>query len=240
MVAQKGGIAGDGTFQVGMFHRLDQAQMAFRQREIAAAGQRAQHRDPRALHPQPGQPLVPGAGDAVQDHPGQPDIAVAGKAQRGGGGRLRLAADIDHQDHRPAHARGGFGAAALPLRAGLGHTVIQPHRALGDHQVGPCRPRRDGRPQARPHRPAVEVERGPPRRRAVEGRVDVIRAAFERLHCQPVLGKGAQQAQHHRGLAGARARRRNEESGNLSHGRFRWRWRGGNGDRNPGNTGSFR
>ena len=51
-----------------LLDRLDQAQMAFGQAQVAPARQGAQNADARLLHPQPDQPVVARAGDAVQDH----------------------------------------------------------------------------------------------------------------------------------------------------------------------------
>ena len=53
------------------------------------------------------------------------------------------------------------------------------------------------------HRPAVNVERCPARRGKMEGRIDIIGAAFKRLNGKAAIRKCPEQAQHDGGFAGA-------------------------------------
>ena len=104
ILAQEVGIAGDGGVEVRVFDRLDQPQVAFGQGQVAAPGQDAQHGQPGAVHPQPGQPFVAGRGAAIQDDAGKGQVGhVLPEPESCGGGGLRLAAHVEHQHHWPAH-----------------------------------------------------------------------------------------------------------------------------------------
>jgi hypothetical protein len=202
------------TGQVGMLQRLHQPQVPLGQGEIGPARQRAQHRQADPGHPVAQQAFVARAGHLVENHPGHAHLRIEpGKAQRGGRRRLRLARGIEHQHHRPAQPPRHVGTGANAQRAGAGHAVEQAHRGFGQGQIGPRRLRRKAVDQCAPHRPAIEIERGAARGGAMEGRVDIVRAVLERLHRQPVLRQGAQQAECQRGLARARTGRGNHQAG---------------------------
>ena len=205
MGAQERCKLGNRAIKVGMLHRLNQPQMAFGQGQVAAPWQGAQHRNAHRLHALAHQPFMTRTGHAVQDHPGkwQPRIKAA-EPQRGGGGGLRLPRHIQHQHDRPAHPARHVGAGTIARRTLAGHAVKQSHRPFGQHHVRTPDLRRNASDQIVLHRPAIEIERRPATGRAVKRGVDIVRPALERLHSQPVFGQGAQQAQHHRGLACAR------------------------------------
>ncbi len=138
---------------------------------------------------------MPRARDAVEDHAG--DLhrgVVARKAERGGGGGLCLTRHVDHQHHRPAHPPRNVRACAVAGRARLGDAVEQAHRPLREYEIGIVRFRGEAVEHRLRHGPAVEVERRPSARRAVEGGVDIIGAALERLDAQAFVAERAEQA----------------------------------------------
>ena len=106
--------------------------MALGQGEVGIAHERAEHRQPDAGHAVLDQPAMALARDLVEHHAGDRDArVVAGAAERDGGGRLRMAGDVEHENHRPAEQGGDVGAGARA--AGL---------AGGCRRRGPWSPRR--------------------------------------------------------------------------------------------------
>src|SRR5215472_11080503 len=104
----------------------------------------------------------------------------------------------------------GRGAAATGNAWGA---VEQAHNAFDDEYVGVrrslCRQRVE---QARRHRPGIQINARRAARGAVERRIDVIRPGLGGAHVVPALLQRCEQRQHHRGLAGAGLRRRDDES----------------------------
>lgn len=215
VLRQEGGIGSDARVEIEMFGGLYQAEVAFGQLQVGATRQAAEDAEADRRHPDPREPFVARAGDAVEDDPGDPHRGIeAREAQGGGGGGLRLTRYVEHQHHRPAHPCGDVGARAIAGRAGARDAVEQPHRSLGEHQIGITGAVGQPVEHRRRHRPAVEVERRAPARGAVEGGIDIIGAALERLHGQPGVGEGAEEAEHHRRLAGARGGRGDHQARN--------------------------
>ena len=86
-----------------MLAGLHQAEMPLRQRQRRVAHDRADHRQAERLDRVAGQPPVPFAADAVEHDAGDPHRRiVGGKALGDGRRRLRLAGDVEHQQHRQA------------------------------------------------------------------------------------------------------------------------------------------
>jgi hypothetical protein len=140
VIAQERRVARDGGLEVRVLHRLDQAQVPLRQRQVAPARQRAEDGDARALHPEPGEALVPGARHAVQDDAGEREVGVVGgEAQRGRRRRLRLTAHVEDEDHGPAHRLRGLGARPPAGEAARRDAVEEAHRAFRHAEVGPPR-----------------------------------------------------------------------------------------------------
>ena len=134
-------------------------------------------------------------------------------SQRDGGRGLGLAGDVEHQHHRPAQQRrqvgGGAGAGSSPR----GGAVEQSHHAFGNANIRVLDAAAASvRDQIRAHRPAVEIVARPTGGDLVEGRIDIIGTAFERLHDGPTA-KRAQQPERHGGFAGTRTRRSDDEAG---------------------------
>ena len=89
--------------QVGMLAGLHQAEVALRQRQRRVALDRADHRQADRLDGVAGQFSVPFAAQPVQHHAGDfHGRIVGGKAFGDGGGGLRLAGNVEHQQHREA------------------------------------------------------------------------------------------------------------------------------------------
>ena len=61
------------------------------------------------------------------------------------------------------------------------------------------------------HHPRIEIAGGPPGGLSMEGRIDVVRPAFEPLHPQAAPGKGPHERDARRGLALARTGRGDAE-----------------------------
>ena len=110
-------------------------------------------------------------------------------------------------------SRAARSADAPVLSGGGGDAVEQAHGALDDEEVGmrgvPGHQRID---QRRRHGPAVEIEARPPGRRGMKARVDIVGADLGRLHHDAAPAERRQQRQRQRGLAGARARRGDDEA----------------------------
>ena len=89
--------------QVGMLAGLDQAEMALRQGERRVAQDRADDRHAERFDRLAGTAAVALAGEPVEHDAGDAHVrVVGGKALGDGRGRLRLAGDIEHQQHRQA------------------------------------------------------------------------------------------------------------------------------------------
>ena len=61
------------------------------------------------------------------------------------------------------------------------------------------------------HGPGIEIDALPPRRCGMEGRVDIVGAGLEADHVDAAALERAQEAERHRRLAAARARRGDHE-----------------------------
>ena len=193
--------------QVFLLSGLHQPEVTLGHFDFHPARQRAEDFDPDSLHPRAHQRLMPGGGDAVQHHARQFHIGPhLAKAERRGRHRLRRPRYVEHQHHRPAHQRRDIGAGAIATGPRFGHPVKQPHRPFAEDQFGPIGIADQPFDPRAVHRPTVEVERRPARGRRVKGRVDVIRAAFERLHRDTFGAQRGQQPQHQGRLAGAGGR----------------------------------
>ncbi len=128
------------------------------------------------------------------------------------GRRLRLAGHIEHEQHRQAEPRGEVGGRAAAARR-AGDAVEQAHDAFDDENLGALRGLANERvEQRRRHRPAVEIDARRAGRRRVEGGIDIVRPRLCRAHGDAAPPQRGEQAERHRGLARARARRRDDEA----------------------------
>ena len=187
-----------------MLPGLHQAEMALRQHQCRVTRDAAQHGQADGGQ-RPGHArAVPLAADAVQDHAADPHAgAVAVQAQRHGGGGLRLAGYVQHQQHRQAEPFGEVrrGAGAAGRRR---HAVEQAHGALGDQEAlarGGQVVQQGGR-----HGPAVQVGARLAGGGGVEGRVDVVGAGLRGADRDAAAAQGGDQAERDGGLAAAGAR----------------------------------
>ena len=200
---------------------LDEAEMALRQGQRLAARQRAENLEAGGGDGIGGEAAVALARHAVEHHAADPHARVQrGAAGGDGGGGLRLAADVEHQQHRQAEPGGEVGGGA-GLASGSDHAVEQAHRPFADQQVGAGRraPRQHA-DEVRRHRPGVEVEAVAAGGGCVEGGVNVVRPVLAGRNRDAGAGEGAQQAQRHHGLAAARARRGDDQAGPEGGGAF--------------------
>ncbi len=194
--------------------RLHQPEMAFRQDHARVARQRAENRQSDRLDRVAGQPAMAFRTDLVQHHARDFHARVmGGDAAQNRRRRLRLSRNIMDHHHRPASRGGdvGRGAGAAGRVRGA---VEQSHRRFGDNDVGVAAGARgETRDQAFVHRPAIEIEAFPARRRLVKRGVDIIRPAFGRADAHPAPRQGAHQAERQRCLAGARAHGGDQKAG---------------------------
>ncbi len=129
----------DPGFECRMLAGLHQPEVPLRQRHLRIAVERADHRQAERRQRLAHHPLVPLARDPVQDH--APDAhrrIVRREAARHRGRGLRLARDVEDQEHRRAVAPRQIGGGAAALRR-RGDAVEEPHRALDDQDVGALR-----------------------------------------------------------------------------------------------------
>ncbi len=166
-VAMRGDESGDSIEQgveAGDLLRLHEAEVALRQVYVHRARQCAEDGNPKRFDRFARQPLMARAGDAIEDRAGDFDARIIGRAALDHGRRrLRLAAHVDAEQHRPAELSGDVGRGARsPRRAG--DAVEKPHRALAEHEIAsaaaPCLASRRGEraEKFRGHRPAVEID----------------------------------------------------------------------------------
>ena len=159
--------------------RLHQPQMPLGQGERRLARHQAQYRQlgQRRRHRRRQHGSVALAADAVEDDASDAHLRpVAGEAVHEGRRARPLAADVDHQHHRPAGDRRQVGGGA-GLGPPVGECAVeQAHDALAEHQLGALgrfgHQRRQGLVS---HGPGVEIDAAAATGGGVEGRVDVVR-----------------------------------------------------------------
>ena len=112
---------------------LHQPEMPLRQRQRGIARDGAEHRQADRRDGVAAIRRCRVAGDLVQDHAGDAHSRIVQReAARHGGAGLRLAADVEHQQHRQPEPRGQVGRRAGAARR-RSHAVEQAHRTF-DHQ----------------------------------------------------------------------------------------------------------
>ncbi len=192
--------------------RLNEAEMALGQRDFFVARQRADHGDAERLDGLRDQSAVALAADAVDHDARDREARVVGRAALDDGRRrLRLPAHVENQQNRHAEGSGDVrrGAAAPALRW---DAVEEPHRGFAERErASPRRLRRERRETRGLHRPGVEVDAFAPRRRGVEGRIDIVRAGLQADHVDAAPPERAQEPERNSRLAAARARRGDHE-----------------------------
>ena len=191
---------------------LHEAEMALGQRDLVVSGQRAENRDPHRLDRVDDEPAMALAADAIDDDAGDAEPRVVRSAaldhrRR----RLRLARDVEDEQDRHAERGGdvGRGAAAPALRR---NAVEQPHRGFAERELAFGR-RLGGKrgEQLGRHGPGIEIDALAPRRRGVEGRIDIIGAGLEADDIDAAALERAQEAERDGRLAAAGARRGDHE-----------------------------
>src|SRR5208283_1208346 len=102
----------------------------------------------------------------------------AGAALNNGSRRLRLPADVEHEQNRPAECRRDIGGRAGAARLSR-HAVEKPHQAFAEDQLTSFASSDAQLAKLRRgHRPTVEIKTLFAGRRRVESGVDIIRPAF--------------------------------------------------------------
>ncbi len=193
--------------------------MALRQRERRVARDRAEHRNADRRDRVGYQSTMALAADAIEHHARDAHRGIMRrKPAHHGGRRLRLAGDIDHQQHRQAEARREISRRAATARRTV-DAIEQPHDAFDDQQrfiagsrerlrrVGGERIQQCGR-----HRPAVEIDASPAGRRRMERCVDIIGTRLRGGNRDAASLQRGEEAKRHRGLARSGPRRRNHEA----------------------------
>ena len=198
--------------EVVVLERLHQSEVTLGEMDRLVAGNGADHGNVEGGDGALDRGAMAVAADTVEDDAGDADARIeAGKAEHRRGGGLGLARDVEHEKDRQAKVDGKLRGCALADRAGA-CAVEQAHRRLDDQEIGSVRRLiGDAVEQRRAHGPAVEIEARRARGRFVEGRVDIVGAAFGGADAQPPAAEGGEQSERDRGLAGARARRRDEK-----------------------------
>ena len=196
-----------------MLARLHQPEVALGQRHVRVAVHRADHRQPERRDRVAHQPLVPRARHLVQDHAGDPHARVVGREAAGDRRRgLRLAGDVEDQQHRHAEAprQVGGGAAAARRRRRCRRRGPWRSRRPARRRPPPAR-RRAGRagPAASPScRGSPPARRSP--RRGSPGRCSRAPTS-PRAPRSPRRRERPHQPDADAGLARARARRADDQ-----------------------------
>ena len=196
-----------------MFAGLHETEMALRQHQRFVARDRAQHRDAERLEGVRDQRAVPVAAQLVEHDAAEAHRRIVrGKARRDRRRRLRLARNIEHQQHRQAQARG-----EVRRRAGAAGVPGTP----SNRPIAPSTTSTSARCAASAisasisvgrHRPGVEIDALAAGRGGMKRRVDVVGARFRRAHRDALPPQRAEQAERDRRLARARARRRDDQA----------------------------
>ena len=206
------GEAMQAKLEVVVLERLHQAEVALGEMDCLVARDGADHRNVERADGALDRGAVAVAADTIQNDAGDADARIeAGKAEHRCGGGLGLAGDVEHEKDRQAKVDGKLRGCALADRAGAG-AVEQAHRRLDDQEIGSVRCLiGDAVEQRRAHGPAVEIEARRARGGFVEGRVDIVGAAFGGADAQSAAAERGKQSERDRGLAGTRARGGDEE-----------------------------
>ena len=193
--------------EIGVFAGLHEAEVAFGKHERCVARNRSHHGNAEHGDGVADQSGVSRTADPIEDDAGDPYCRIVShETAQDGGGRLRLCRDVEHQQHRQAIARGEVSACACPPPVIL-DTVEQTHRAFHDDDVGAACLCHQLIEQVGGHRPAIEIDAGRTRCRRVKGGIDEVGAGLGGADAYTALLQGGEQAQRHRGLADAGARR---------------------------------
>ena len=145
-----------------------------------------------------------GAGDLVEHHTRHLHTRIMrGKTACDGGSGLRLAGDVEHQQHRDAEMPGKIRRRPTAAWGGV-HAVEQPHRGFDQHNlrigegVGG-----QGVEQRRGHRPRIQIHPRHAGCGGMEGGVDIVGTRLARTHGNPAPTQGREQAQGDGGFAAA-------------------------------------
>ena len=152
------------------------------------------------------------AADAIDHDAGDAEPLVVSRATLDDRRRrLRLPRHVEDQQDWHAERGGdiGRGAAAAALRR---DAIEQPHRGFAQRELAFSRRLRGERGQKLGrHRPGIEIDALAPRRRGVEGRIDIVGAGLQADHVDAAAPERAQKAERHRRLAAAGTRRGDHE-----------------------------
>ena len=206
------GEAMQAKLEVVVLERLHQAEVTLGEMDRLVARDGADHRNVERADGAFDRGAMAVAADTIQNDAGDANAGIeAGKAEHRCGGGLRLAGDIEHEQDRETEVDGKLGGGALADRAGAS-AVEQPHGGFDDQEIGAGRRLiGDAVEERRPHGPAIEIETGRAGSLGMEGRVDIVGAAFRRADRQAAAAKGGDERKRDGGLARAGARGGDEE-----------------------------
>ena len=200
--------------EVGVLAGLHQAEMAFRHRQRRIARHRAEHRHSRCGHGIGDEPAMALAADPVEHDAGDAHgRVVGGDAAHHRGRRLRLAGHIEHEQHRQAEARardrrwrrGGPAAPAMPSNRPMTPSMTKISAAAAASRASASS-------SAGAIAQLSRLTLGAPVAAAWKAGIDIVRPRLGRAHRDAAPPERGKQAERHRGLARARARRRDDEA----------------------------
>ena len=179
--------------EVAVLVRLHQTEMALGQDEVGVTRDRTEDGN---LEPPDGVSYelpMPLAAETIEHDAADPHLRIVrDEPARYRRRRLRLSRNVDDEQNRQSKRRGEVGRGPGPEPC-AGDAVEQAHGALDDEKIGIRSTLSHQRiDQRRRHGPTVEIEAWPPRRRLVEGRIDIVGARLCRLHRQPAGGEAPQ------------------------------------------------
>ena len=201
------------VFQIGGLSGLHESKVPFRQREAGIAGDRAEQGRPIRSRPSSTRRRCRSLATLFSTTP-----ATRMRGSKRAQPSATAAADWACPDASSTRSTGQPKRAAMsalaPVRPAPPHAVEQTHRTLGDDQIGVARRRLGQRRQkVVRHGEGVEVEARRAGRGGMEGRVDVVGAAFDAADAHPPADERALEPERDGRLARARARGGDERPG---------------------------
>ena len=155
----------DALRHIGVLAGKDETEVTFRQLQSKVARKRAEHRNADSGGRVGCHYSMPCAGDPIEEYAGNFDRGIVGrKSARQRRNRLRLARNVDHQQHRQVEVRGEIsGRAAVAARGGCWVSAIeQSHDAFNEKDIRViCRLRHEPVEQIWRHRPGIEIDAWP-------------------------------------------------------------------------------
>ena len=196
---------------------LNKSQMPLRQLDGLIAGNRSENPHAGFIEARACQAFVPRAAHAIQDNARDFDTRPeAREAARNRRRCLGLAGNVEHQDNGQAGECCDIGTRSIPPLPGGSDAVEQPHERFDNNEVRALGLAQERERGFLPHRPAVEVVAWTPASRLVKGRIDIVRAAFERLYAEAAALERPQKPERDHGFARAGARGGNKNAMRLA------------------------